>query len=329
MKKIKLLISLILINFGVNAQHLGETIPSANEFLNFLKENNFKCDFMDREMLYENYGYDAESDISGFLKAINSYCECFIPRYFNEFNLIKSGNDNFIKHLKANGYQDFQFTSLLAFQVFKNIGLIPIKLEQKIYSVDLIKKFKLYGIYAIEVGDTSRPEKEIFRGDKANRESKPWSNLPPPLLYGSSHQIKYSAVQEHDYSKNVDDFNLGDRTVTKVFFDSKGGLTKSIYYELVYENIGGERIWSIVDLKKDVVCEDDPKIEKNSCGECAYKKDVFADINFNTDFDEAIIKFIGDWGEKIKKALVHWDYSFGMYRKGIQVKYAIANAILG
>tara|TARA_A100001011_G_scaffold327768_1_gene352073 strand:- start:183 stop:374 length:192 start_codon:yes stop_codon:yes gene_type:complete len=63
MKKIKLLISLILINFGVNAQHLGETIPSANEFLNFLKENNFKFDFMDRKMLYENYGCDAKSDI--------------------------------------------------------------------------------------------------------------------------------------------------------------------------------------------------------------------------------------------------------------------------
>ena len=62
--------------------------------------------------LYEYFGFDAESDISGFLKAINSYCECLIPKYFDELNLIKSGNDNFIKHLKANNYQDSQVTSL-------------------------------------------------------------------------------------------------------------------------------------------------------------------------------------------------------------------------
>ena len=58
-------------------------------------------------------------------------------------------------------------------------------------------------------------------------------------------------------------------------FDSKDELTKSIYYELVYEYTGGERIWSIVDLRKEVICEDNPKIEKNSCGECAHEKNVF------------------------------------------------------
>ena len=277
MIRIKLLISFVLINFYAYSKYWVETVPTANEFLNFLKENNFRCDLMDYEMLYEYFGYDAESDISGFTEAINSYCECFIPKYFDEFNLIKSGNDTFIKHLKANNYRDFQVTSLIAFQVFKNIGLIPIELEQKIYSVDMIKKFKLYGVYAAEVGDTSKPEKQIFRGDKANRENKPWSSLPSPLLFGSSHQIEYSAVQEHDYSKTINDFNIGDRTVTKIFFDSKDELTKSIYYELVYEDVGGERIWSIVDLKKEVICADDPKIEKNSCGECIYKKNVFAD----------------------------------------------------
>ena len=164
MKKIQLLISFLLINFCANSQYLGKTVPTGNEFLDFFKENNFRCDLMDSEMLYEYFGYDAESDISGFTEAINSYCECFIPKYFDELNLIKSGNDNFIKQLKANNYQDFQVTSLIAFQVFKNIGLIPIELEQKIYSVDLIKKFKLYGVYATEVGDKSKPEKEIFRG---------------------------------------------------------------------------------------------------------------------------------------------------------------------
>ncbi len=275
MKKIKLLVSFVLINFCAYSQYWADAVPTANEFLNFLKENNFRCDLMDSEILYEYFGYDAESDISGFLETINSYCECFIPKYFDEFNLIKSVNDNFIKQLKANNYQDFQVTSLIAFQVFKNIGLIPIELEQKIYSVDLMKKFKLYGVYATEVVDKSKPEKEIFRGDKANKENKPWSSLPSPLLYGSSNQIKYSAVQEHDYSKTIDDFNVGDRTITKIFFDSKDELTKSIYYELVYEDVGGERIWSIVDLKKEVICEDHPKIEKNSCGECVYKKKVF------------------------------------------------------
>ena len=62
---------------------------------------------MDSEMLYEYFGFDAESDISGFLKAINSYCECLIPKYFDELNLIKWGNDNFIKQLKSNNLSRF------------------------------------------------------------------------------------------------------------------------------------------------------------------------------------------------------------------------------
>ncbi len=49
----------------------------------------------------------------------------------------------------------------------------------------------------------------------------------------------------------------------------------------------------------------------------------------NTDFEETIIKFIRDWSEKIKKTLVYWDYFFGMCEEGVQVKYAISNAILG
>ena len=91
----------------------------------------------------------------------------------------------------------------------------------------MIKKFKLYGVYATEVGDKSKPEKEIFRGDKANRKNKPWSSLLSSLLYGSSNQIKYSAVQEHDYFKTIDDFNIGDRTITIIFFDSKDESTTS------------------------------------------------------------------------------------------------------
>ena len=68
MKKFKLLISFILINFCAFSQYWGKTVPTTNEFLNFLKENNFKCDLMDNEMLYEYFGFNAERDIPGFLK---------------------------------------------------------------------------------------------------------------------------------------------------------------------------------------------------------------------------------------------------------------------
>ena len=57
------------------------------------------------------------------------------------------------------------------------------------------------------------PRKKFLEA-KANRKNKPWSSLPSPLLYGLSNQIKYSAIQEHDYSKTIDAFNIGDRTIT-------------------------------------------------------------------------------------------------------------------
>ena len=47
MKKIKLLISLVLINFYAYSQ----TIPTAEEFLNFLQENNSKCGSIDEDTL--------------------------------------------------------------------------------------------------------------------------------------------------------------------------------------------------------------------------------------------------------------------------------------
>ena len=34
-------------------------------------------------------------------------------------------------------------------------------------------------------------------------------------------------------------------------------------------------------------------------------------------------------GVKKLKALLYWDYSFGIYKEGIQFKYVIANAVLG
>ena len=59
MKKIKLLISLVLINFYAYSQ----TIPTAEEFLNFLQENNYTCNSIDYEEVYSNFGYDVEDDV--------------------------------------------------------------------------------------------------------------------------------------------------------------------------------------------------------------------------------------------------------------------------
>ena len=96
MKKIKLLISLLLINFSVYSQ----TIPTAEQFLNFLKENNYTCNSIDYEEFYSNYGYDVEDDVSELIDAIDSYCKYLIPNFFEEFQKIRTANDNLIKTLK-------------------------------------------------------------------------------------------------------------------------------------------------------------------------------------------------------------------------------------
>ena len=70
MKKLKLLISLVLMNFCVYSQY----IPTAKQFLNFLKENNYTCNSIDYEEVYSNYGYDVEDDVSELINAIDSYC---------------------------------------------------------------------------------------------------------------------------------------------------------------------------------------------------------------------------------------------------------------
>lgn len=121
MKKIKLLISLVLINFYAYSQ----TIPTAEEFLNFLQENNSKCGSIDYEELYSNFGYDVEDDVEQLRDAIDDFCVCYLPKYYDEFDKINIELIRLIKILKENDFEDFQLTSVLAIQVFKNLGVIP------------------------------------------------------------------------------------------------------------------------------------------------------------------------------------------------------------
>ena len=106
MKKIKLLFSLLLINFSVYSQ----TIPTAEQFLNFLKENNYTCNSIDYEEVYSNYGYDVEDDVSELIDAIDSYCKYLIPNYFEEFQKIRTASDNLIKTLKSNDFKYLNYT---------------------------------------------------------------------------------------------------------------------------------------------------------------------------------------------------------------------------
>ena len=145
MKKIKLLISLLLINFSVYSQ----TIPTAEQFLNFLKENNYTCNSIDYEEFYSNYGYDVEDDVSELIDAIDSYCKYLIPNYFEEFQKIRTASDNLIKTLKSNDFKYLNYTSLLAFTIFQDIGVVPN--EVKIEAADKTKPW--YSVYFSKESD--------------------------------------------------------------------------------------------------------------------------------------------------------------------------------
>ena len=58
-----------MINFSVYSQ----SIPTAKQFLNFLKENNYTCNSIDYEEVYSNYEYDVEDDVSQLIDAIDSF----------------------------------------------------------------------------------------------------------------------------------------------------------------------------------------------------------------------------------------------------------------
>ena len=243
--------------------------------MKLFEENKYTCSFtptaeripIDYEELYSIYGYDVEDDVSELRKAIDDFCECYLPKYYDEFDKINIELIRLIKNLKENGFEDFQFTSVLAKQVFINLGIIPSELEFKTFPLNVIEKFKLYGFGAIDTIDGTTSGERYYRGGKSHREPEPWFDLPRPLWYGQSNLVGYSVIQEHDLSKSLDEFKEGDKTVTKIFFDSKDELVKSIYYELVFQKLDNYREWVISDWEKKVICEH----RKNTCGECIDK----------------------------------------------------------
>ncbi len=245
MKKIKLIISLLIINFSVYSQ----TIPTAEQFLNFLKENNYTCNSIDYEELYSNYGYDVEDDVSELRDAIDDFCECYLPSYFEEYDIISSKKKSLIKLLKDNSFEDFQMTSVLTLQTFKNAGFIPKGLKFKAFPEKIIIDFKVSGLSSNLVGDTTSY----------------------PLIKTNGLDVPgYTVSQEHDLFKTLDDFKAGDKTKSKIWIDLNDDLIKNSYYEIVYEKVDDERIWSITEFKKEVNC----RYSKNNCGECEDKVDT-------------------------------------------------------
>ncbi|MFL2991428.1 MAG: hypothetical protein ACJZZ7_06190 [Cytophagales bacterium] len=280
MKKITFFLVIILSSNNIFSQRL----PSIDELMRLFEENNYTCSYMpsvDRipieyEELYSIYGYDVEDDVSELRKAVDDFCECYLPKYYDEFDKINIELIRLIKNIKENGFEDFQFTSVLAKQVFINLGIIPSELEFNTFPLNVIEKFKLYGFGAIDTIDGTTSGERYFRGGKSHREPEPWFDLPRPLWYGQSNLVGYSVIQEHDLFKSLDEFKEGDKTVTKIFFGSKDELVKSIYYELVFQKLDNYREWVISDWEKKVICE----YRKNTCGECVDKIDIYAETKF-------------------------------------------------
>ncbi len=271
MKRVIFFVVLIFSSNNIFSQR----VPSIDELMKLFEENKYTCSFtptaeripIDYEELYSIYGYDVEDDVSELRKAIDDFCECYLPKYYDEFDKINIELIRLIKNLKENGFEDFQFTSVLAKQVFINLGIIPSELEFKTFPLNVIEEFKLYGFGAIDTIDGKTSGEKYFRGGKSHREPEPWFDLPRPLWYGQSNLVGYSVIQEHDLSKSLDEFKEGDKTVTKIFFGSKDELVKSIYYELVFQKLDNYREWVISDWEKKVICEH----RKNTCGECIDK----------------------------------------------------------
>ena len=280
MKKITFFLVIILSSNNIFSQRL----PSIDELMRLFEENNYTCSYMpsvnripiEYEELYSIYGYDVEDDVSELRKAVDDFCECYLPKYYDEFDKINVELIRLIKNIKENGFENFQFTSVLAKQVFINLGIIPSELEFNTFPLNVIEKFKLYGFGAIDTIDGTTSGERYFRGGKSHREPEPWFDLPRPLWYGQSNLVGYSVIQEHDLSKSLDEFKEGDKTVTKIFFGSKDELVKSIYYELVFQKLDNYREWVISDWEKKVICE----YRKNTCGECVDKIDIYAETKF-------------------------------------------------
>ena len=68
--------------------------------MKLFEENKYTCSFtptaeripIDYEELYSIYGYDVEDDVSELRKAIDDFCECYLPKYYDEFDKIIDRN---------------------------------------------------------------------------------------------------------------------------------------------------------------------------------------------------------------------------------------------
>ena len=276
----------------------SQRVPSIDELMKLFEENKYTCSFtptaeripIDYEELYSIYGYDVEDDVSELRKAIDDFCECYLPKYYDEFDKINIELIRLIKAIKENDIEALQYTSVLAKQVFINLGIIPGELEYNPFPLNVIEKFKLYGFGAIDTIDGKTSGERYFRGGKSHREPEPWFDLPRPLWYGQSNLVGYSVIQEHDLSKSLDSFKEGDKTVTKIFFGSKDELVKSIYYELIFQKLDNYREWVISDWEKKVIC----KYRKNTCGECVDKIDIYAETKFKRGQYKVFLKEIDE-----------------------------------
>ena len=296
MKRIIFFVVLILSSNNIFSQR----VPSVDELMKLFEENEYTCSPVpsmkrfpiDYEELYAIYGYDVEDDVSELRDAIDDFCECYLPKYYDEFDKINIELIRLIKFLKENDFEDFQLTSVLAIQVFKNLGVIPNELKFNSFAENAIEKFKLYGLGAIDTIDGKTSGERYFRGGKSHREPEPWFklNIPRPLWYGQSNLVGYSSIQEHDLFKTLDEFKEGDRTTTKIFFDSKDELVKSIYYELVFQKLDNYREWVISDWEKKVICE----YGKNTCGNCVEKIDIYEETKFKRGHYKVFLKEIDE-----------------------------------
>ena len=289
MKSIKVFISLVLINFSAYSQ----TIPTSKQFLNFLKENNYTCNSIDYEEVYSNYGYNVEDDVNELIDAIDSYCKDLIPNYFEEFQKIETANDNLIKTLKSNDYKNLNYTSLLAFAIFQDIGVVPNEVK-------------------IEVADNTRPPYSAFYDGFIGK--IPGDNNSYNGVLGDKYP-GYSFIQtSHDFSKKLDEFEVGDKSRVLAFIDSNDELIKQITYNIYFEKVNDDRVWKISDVEKEITC----RFGKDEFGKCVDK----VDKSINT-----IIEHIGSWDRKISKEKTDWDWATWGLDFGFRSKYLIANAV--
>ena len=244
MKKIILLISLVLINFSVYALSITTSI----QFLNFLKENNYTCNSIDYEEVYSNYGYDVEDDVSQLIDAIDSYCKYLIPNYFEEFQKIRTANDNLIKTLKINDFKYLNYTSLLAFTIFQDIGVVPNEVK-------------------IEAADKTKPWYSAFYDGFIGK--IPGDNNSYNGVLGDKYP-GYSFIQtSHDFSKKLDEFEVGDKSRILALINSNDELIKQITYNIYLEIVDDDRVWKISDVEKEITC----RFGKDKFGKCVDKVD--------------------------------------------------------